>query len=140
MITPEEMRNGFIPTHSYLFGAWVDAGILGAVFWAWIFVLAARVLMRVYPETAQLLPVVAFLSFLLLWDILFSPYGTESRYAVPYSIVLITLYGYIAPSGDSSHDEEEYDPRCTRTAETTRVQCASFRQTRGLAKCPTCSS
>jgi O-antigen ligase len=89
LISREQLKEGLIPAHSIIFQAWVDAGILGAVFWMWIFAQATRVLTRVYPATAELVPEAAFLTFLLMWDILFSPYGAESRYAVPYSIVLI---------------------------------------------------
>jgi hypothetical protein len=88
-ITPEALRDGLIPAHSYLFQAWVDAGVLGAIFWGWVLVMAARVLTRVYPATAELLPVVSFLVFLLLWNILFSPYGTDGRLTFPYTIVML---------------------------------------------------
>ena len=88
-ISNEQLQEGLIPTHSYLFGAWVDGGILGAVFWVWVFAMTARVLTRVHPATAVLLPVVSFLSFFLLWDILFSPYGTPGRISFPYSIVVL---------------------------------------------------
>ena len=50
-IADEDLQEGLIPTHSYFFGAWVDGGILGAVFWGWIFVLTAKALLRVYPDT-----------------------------------------------------------------------------------------
>ena len=96
-ISNEDLQEGLIPTHSYLFGAWVDGGILGAVFWGWIFVLTARVLLRVYPATAVLLPVVSFLAFLLLWDILFSPYGTPGRVSFPYSFVMMMTFASMAP-------------------------------------------
>jgi len=89
LITPEDLREGLIPTHSYFFGAWVDAGILGAVFWAWIFILAARVLLRVYPANTVLLPAMAYLVFLLLWNVPFSPYGTQERITFPYTLVLM---------------------------------------------------
>jgi hypothetical protein len=85
----QQLKEGLIPAHSYFFQAWVDSGILGAVFWGWVFLLAARVLLRVYPESAVLLPVVSLLTFMLLWDILFSPYGTPGRISFPYSIVVL---------------------------------------------------
>ena len=96
-IADENLREGLIPTHSYLFSAWVDGGILGAVFWGWVFVLTARVLLRVYPDTAVLLPVIAFLAFLMLWDILFSPYGTPGRVTFPYSFVMLMTFAGMAP-------------------------------------------
>jgi hypothetical protein len=76
-----------IPVHSYLFGAWVWAGLLGAVFWVWVWSVAARALFRVYPRSLYILPLVAYCAFGLLWDILFSPYGTLGRVFVPYYVV-----------------------------------------------------
>jgi hypothetical protein len=80
--TAEEGRNA-IPVHSYFFGAWVWAGLLGAVFWGWVWTLPVRTLIRVYPGTLYILPLVAFAAFELLWDIPFSPYGTYSRITAP---------------------------------------------------------
>jgi O-antigen ligase len=95
-ITLDELRYGLIPAHSYLFQAWVDAGILGAVFWVWILVLTARVFMRIYPATASLLPVASFLAFVLLWNALFSPYGTDARITFPYTIVMLMTFADMA--------------------------------------------
>jgi hypothetical protein len=88
---------GLIPEHSYLFGAWVDAGILGAVFWAWVFLLDAKTLMRVYPPTTMLLPVMSYVGFELLWDIIFSPYGAEVRIIVPFYAVMLMTCSDLAP-------------------------------------------
>jgi hypothetical protein len=96
-IDPAEIVEGQIPAHSYLFGAWVDAGLLGAVFWGWVFVLTARGLMRVYPAAAVLLPVMSFMAFSLLWNILFSPYGTLDRITFPYVIVMLMTCMGTAP-------------------------------------------
>ncbi|MGB9152303.1 MAG: hypothetical protein WCD70_04360, partial [Alphaproteobacteria bacterium] len=96
-ISPDDLEEGLIPTHSYIFGAWVDAGILGAIFWGWVWVLTARVLMRVYPATAVLLPFVAFIAFELLWDLLFSPYGAEWRIIVPFYIVILMTCSDMVP-------------------------------------------
>lgn len=35
-------RSDLIPTHSFLFSAWVDHGIIGALFWAYIMMLIFR--------------------------------------------------------------------------------------------------
>ncbi len=96
-ISNEDLQEGLIPTHSYFFGAWVDGGILGAVFWGWIYVLTARAFLRVYPDTAVLLPVASFLGFLMLWEILFSPYGTPGRVTFPYSFVMMMTFASMAP-------------------------------------------
>jgi hypothetical protein len=93
----DELELGLIPEHSYLFGAWVDAGILGAVFWAWVFLLDAKTLMRVYPPTTMLLPVMSYVGFELLWDIIFSPYGAEVRIIVPFYAVMLMTCSDLAP-------------------------------------------
>ncbi|MDR3413050.1 MAG: hypothetical protein P4L87_19205 [Formivibrio sp.] len=92
----DTLEEGYIPTHSYLLGAWVDAGIVGALFWGWIFVLTARTLMHVYARTVVLLPVAAFIAFLMLWDTLFSPYGGMARILMPYYLLtLMTCYSMV---------------------------------------------
>jgi O-antigen ligase len=95
---PDQLVEGYIPTHSYLFGAWVNAGIVGALFWAWVFVFIARALMRIYPPTVFLLPIMAFFVFSLLWDILFSPYGATTRIVVTYYFVVLATCFSMVPS------------------------------------------
>ena len=56
-IAQDEVEEGVIPAHSHLLQAWVWAGIIGALFWAWVFVLTVRMLMRIYPPAVVLLPV-----------------------------------------------------------------------------------
>jgi len=84
-----EKKNCLIPAHSHIFGAWVEAGVLGAVFWLWVLTLAVRVLLRLYRVNERLTPVLAFFAFLLLWDLVFSPYGLELRYLTPYEVVVM---------------------------------------------------
>ncbi|MDR3717140.1 MAG: hypothetical protein P4L51_30375 [Puia sp.] len=84
-----ELEEGLIPSHSIIFGAWVDAGILGVVFWGWVFVLTLKMLLRVYPPGIRLLPLASYAAFQLLWDLLFSPYGAYMRTITPYYIVLV---------------------------------------------------
>jgi hypothetical protein len=96
-ISTEDLELGLIPSHSYLFGAWVDAGILGAVFWAWVFFLDAKTLFRVYSPTTVLLPVMSYMGFELLWDVLFSPYGAEARIVFPFYLVTLMTCSEMAP-------------------------------------------
>ena len=93
-----DIEEGYIPTHSCLFGAWVDAGILGALFWGWLLVLTAKALLRVYPSNTVILPLMCFMAFSLLWDILFSPYGARSRIVMPYrAVMVITCLEMVQP-------------------------------------------
>lgn len=84
-----------IPTHSYIFGAWVEAGIVGALFWVWVLSLPLRVLQRLYHAPDRLAPLVVFFAAGFVWDIFFSPYGAVNRIVGPfYSVVMIS---YLRP-------------------------------------------
>ena len=82
---------GLIPTHSHLMGGWVDAGILGAVFWFWVLFLPVRVLACLHRAKSYLVPLIVFLALLLIWNVLFSPYGAEYRFMTPYYVVVMMM-------------------------------------------------
>jgi len=93
-VEEEELDEGYIPAHSYLFGAWVEAGLAGAVFWGWILIMALKIFFRAYPLSATLLPLAAFCALSLAWDVVFSPYGAQQRLIVPYYVLmLMTVLG-----------------------------------------------
>lgn len=93
----EELEEGYVPAHSYIFGAWVEAGILGAICWVWVLLLAVRVLLRVFPSRMVLHPLVAFCAISLTWDSVFSPYGAQARIIVPYYLVMLMTYFGMVP-------------------------------------------
>jgi hypothetical protein len=80
---------GLIPTHSYLFGAWVEAGLLGAAFWVWVLFVAFRALAKLGGRAGSLTPLILFAGFMLIWNVLFSPFGAEQRFLTAYCIVLL---------------------------------------------------
>lgn len=81
-----------IPTHSHIFGAWVEAGILGAVFWGWLLLIPIRCLSTMYHAYDRLTPLYAFICLILIWDIFFSPYAGDRRFITPfYMVVLINI-------------------------------------------------
>jgi len=90
---------GLIPSHSYLFGAWTDAGILGAVFWGWVLTVAIRAMFALFRIAEPLSPLFAFFVVLLAWDLLFSPYGAQQRFFASYEIVLAVYVLETARSG-----------------------------------------
>ncbi len=79
---------GLIPAHSYLLGSWVWAGFLGGVFWVVILLLAGWLLVNLYAVRLSLVPLLVFSTALLLWNIVFSPYGSSSRPLAAYGIAL----------------------------------------------------
>jgi len=83
-----QAATGLIPSHSFLFGAWVDAGIAGGVFWAWVLTVAIRAMFALFRIAEPLSALIAFFVVLLAWDVLFSPYGAQQRFFATYEIVL----------------------------------------------------
>ncbi|MBL0225854.1 MAG: hypothetical protein IPQ16_09855 [Geobacteraceae bacterium] len=80
---------GLIPTHSHLFGAWVESGVVGALFWGWVWLLALKALWKLHNVRESLMPLAAFVCLNILWNVLFSPFGAEGRVYMAYYIVLI---------------------------------------------------
>ncbi len=85
----EEEKQGLIPTHSHLMDAWVKAGILGGIFWAYVWWMALKAVFRVGIQRHALVPVYTFMLVELLWDILFSPFGGARRTTDALAIVII---------------------------------------------------
>jgi hypothetical protein len=100
--TSEAVREtGLIPTHSHLMGAWVEAGILGPVFWIYIMTLMIRALARISIIRPLFAPFYAYMFLDFLWAIVFSPSG--GRTILPECCLLImtldildTLPEYVA--------------------------------------------
>jgi hypothetical protein len=80
---------GLIPAHSHLLGAWVQAGVAGAIFWFWVYSLIIRGLRTLYTADEPLTPLIAYFAFMLGWDVLFSPYGFDRRFLTTYYIILL---------------------------------------------------
>lgn len=87
-----EPENDLIPTHSHLLGAWVEAGVGGALFWLAILGMIMATLRRLYASNDPIRPYLVFLMFLFVWDILFSPFGAQRRLTDGFLLVAM-LYG-----------------------------------------------
>lgn len=85
----EEDSGGLIPTHSHLMGAWVTAGILGAVFWVYIWVMLGKGVVRLATARPAFAQIYAYLILASMWDILFSPFGTGRRMLEAFVIVVV---------------------------------------------------
>jgi hypothetical protein len=120
--TAEYVGTDLIPAHSYLLGAWVWAGFLGAVFWLAVAANAVWLLANLYSLRLEVAPLLVFAALLLLWDIAFSPYGLNGRITAPYELALclfgLRLLGEMrdapqSPSraSQSSHPPEPHPPR-----------------------------
>lgn len=94
-----EPENDLIPTHSHLLGAWVEAGLGGALFWLVILGMIMATLRRLYASNDKMRPYLTFLMFLFIWDILFSPFGAQRRLTNGFLLVAM-LYGLRASTMD----------------------------------------
>lgn len=84
----EESGEGVIPAHSHLMGAWVWAGILGAIFWVYILRLTVLAIIGVSNFRPMLAPIYAWLLVDLAWAIFFSPFGSVMRIYDAFIIVI----------------------------------------------------
>lgn len=82
---------GLIPTHSYLMGSWVWAGLLGGVFWLVIAAIALWMLANLYSSRMALAPLLVFSTWSLLWNIAFSPYSGLARLGTGFAVALCLL-------------------------------------------------
>jgi hypothetical protein len=91
-----------IPMHSHIFGAWVEGGVAGAVFWVFVLYFAVVALAKV-RGTEPYLPLFAFAGFVLVWDLLFSPISPERRFVTPYfmaAMVLLQTFRTTSPNSE----------------------------------------
>lgn len=85
----ERGKNVLIPTHSHLFGAWVEAGLAGGLFWLWVLTLPFFALFSLLKRNELLAPLIAYCAVALLWSVLFSPFGSNERIFVAFQLTLL---------------------------------------------------
>jgi hypothetical protein len=87
-----------IPSHSHLFGAWVEAGLLGAIVWFWILLLSLQALYSVVKVRVLPNALVTITALMVLWDVLFSPFAGEARVIRAVQVcILIAAVRALAP-------------------------------------------
>lgn len=81
---------GVIPTHSHILSGALEAGIMGGLFWIGITWIVFRNIIYVRrPETHTILwPLIIFLSVVMFWDLLFSPFGGSRRVGMGFLVAL----------------------------------------------------
>ena len=92
---PQADADYLIPTHSALMGAWVFSGVIGAVFWAYVYYLVLLGVMKLINYHPPLTPYFAYALISSMWSILFSPFGQGAR--MDYAILLVILGSLLEP-------------------------------------------
>ena len=82
-------RSDLIPSHSYLVGAWVEAGIFGLIFWLFVFYQAIKGFFCLILLNPQLIPILALILIGFLWSLWFSPFGAQARIVAAFNIVIV---------------------------------------------------
>jgi hypothetical protein len=85
------VTSALIPSHSYFFGAWVESGIAGALFWLVAFVTSVVALLRLIDLRSTWTPFLAFCCIQLIWNIPFSPFAAEGRFMVAAQLLVALL-------------------------------------------------
>jgi len=85
-----------IPTHSHLFGAWVEAGIVGAAFWLMVLRRALQATRRSLELRGPVDVLILLNTVFFMWNILFSPFGGEMR-LVNASLLALFLFDLARP-------------------------------------------
>lgn len=86
----EEYSEGLIPTHSHLMGAWVWAGIMGGVFWGYVFWIVSKATIQMSMARPLFASLYMYFCIAMLWDILFSPFGT-SRRLIEATVIVVAV-------------------------------------------------
>ena len=110
-------ESDLIPTHSHLFGAWVEGGVLSALFWFYVIFLLARAVMATARDVSLAHPVLVFSLLQLSWAVLFSPYGLSSRALSCFEIVVAATVLRLAartrepaPAGPPQSGPPQFEP------------------------------
>lgn len=87
----EAKGDEYIPTHSHITGAWVQNGILGAIFWCYALFLVVVYVFKyfyIYPKWVAY-SINASLS--MIWQILFSPFSNRPYLAAFFVFIILMM-------------------------------------------------
>jgi hypothetical protein len=82
-------EDNLIPSHSHILGAWVESGVLGAIFWFYILWSVYRCFINIKSNRTAYLPLVIWAMVALLWDLFFSPFGAHQRVLSAFYIIVV---------------------------------------------------
>ncbi|MET3598508.1 hypothetical protein [Martelella mangrovi] len=84
-------RSDLIPTHSFIFSAWVNHGLIGALFWLFILIISFRAILASVFGFRPSGPLELLCFFWLTWAIFFSPFGLTQRIFVPIYVCIACI-------------------------------------------------
>lgn len=87
--TDDYVATDVLPSHSYILGAWVFSGILGALFWLYVIYTIFVFLYKYIAYDPKMIALTLFFSTNMLWNIMFSPFS--DRIGFLFYIIIITI-------------------------------------------------
>lgn len=80
------------PSHSHLFGAWVDAGFLASIAWIIVVIFTSKTLIQTSFYRNPLTPLTVFASLTMLWDVIFSPGPNRIEVGLILALLFMAMY------------------------------------------------
>ena len=81
--------DGKIPNHSMIFTAWLEGGVLAALFWFYVLFIVVRRFSSVATKSQPFGIISKYLSINFFWALFFSPLGAGSRVILAFSLGII---------------------------------------------------
>ena len=82
------------PSHSHLFGAWLDAGFIAAISWVMVVIFCLRLLVIFSYFRSPIMPLTVFIAMSTIWDILFSPGPNRVEMSLALVFLFLVLYKF----------------------------------------------
>lgn len=98
--TDDYSPKNVLPSHSYILGAWVFSGILGALFWLYVIFIIFSFLYRYIYFTPKMIAMTLFFSTNMLWNIMFSPFSDRIGFLFYITLIIILI--------NKAKDEEKH--------------------------------
>ncbi len=81
--------SALIPAHSVIMQSWIWAGFCGAVFWLYVGQWTLRNTLAAVISSLPMRPLVIFLGLYAIWNLIFSPFGSDQRMYWALTIIVI---------------------------------------------------
>jgi len=78
-----------IPTHSHIFGSWINAGIFGVFIWIWFLYISIKGILINSMKNDSWNAFFYFICFLMIWTIFFGNFKGAARFYDAYYLCLI---------------------------------------------------
>jgi hypothetical protein len=96
----DSLAAGIVPTHSILFGAWVEVGVLGALVWLFVVIFLAK---KIFEGLDSIyVGLIIYVAVESVWHIMFSPFGTPNRLGLGINMAALSLLGFTASRKSNS--------------------------------------